>query len=434
MKNMINNSHDNTHAKIQDKTQTNAKDTLLQNSLHSETLAIHANHIKDEQFGSLATPLYQTATFVFDNAEQGSARFAGEDDGYMYSRLGNPTTRQLELRVAAMEGVEDAAATATGMAAVSGALLANLQCGDHLIASKALYGCSYALISELLVKFGIEVTFVDMTNTLNIENAVKPSTKLIFLETPINPNMTVIDLEKVSYIAKKHQLISVVDNTFLTPVLQKPANFGIDIIVHSATKYLNGHGDVVAGIICGSSAMVGHIKMTVLKDIGATMSPHDAWLIIRGLKTLPLRIERHCENALKVAEYLDKHQKVASVNYPGLSSHQGYLYIGKQMSAAGGVIAFELNTDFEGGISFINSMKLFAIAVSLGDAESLIQHPASMTHSTYTAEERIDAGISDNLIRISVGLEHVDDIISDLSQALVRLSKKLTDKVSHKVA
>jgi methionine-gamma-lyase len=404
----------------------NTQDNPLKNTQHSETLAIHANHIKDEQFGSLATPLYQTATFVFDNAEQGAARFAGEDDGYMYSRLGNPTTRQLELRVAAMEGVEDAAATATGMAAVSGALLANLQCGDHLIASKALYGCSYALISELLVKFGIEVTFVDMTNTINIEKAVKANTKLIFLETPINPNMTVIDLAKVSNIAQKHQLISVVDNTFLTPVLQKPANFGIDIIIHSATKYLNGHGDVVAGIICGSAAMIGHIKMTVLKDIGATMSPHDAWLIIRGLKTLPLRIERHCENAQKVAEYLDKHPMIASVNYPGLPSHQGYQYIGKQMSAAGGVIAFELNATLLGGVDFINAMQLFAVAVSLGDAESLIQHPASMTHSAYTPEERADAGISDSLIRISVGLEHVDDILADLSQSLEKLSAKLT--------
>lgn len=403
---------------------------LEKKTQHSETLAIHANHVKDEQFGSLATPLYQTATFVFDDAEQGAARFAGESDGYIYSRLGNPTTRQLELRVAAMEGVEDAAATATGMAAVSGALLANLQCGDHLIASKALYGCSYALISQLLVKFGIEVTFVDMTDANSIEAAVRTNTKLIFLETPINPNMTVIDLAKVGEIAKNHQLISVVDNTFLTPVLQKPALFGIDIIIHSATKYLNGHGDVVAGIICGSNEMIEHIKMTVLKDIGATMSPHDAWLIIRGLKTLPLRIQRHCENAQKVAEYLSMHPMISSVSYPGLPSHPGYQFIAKdgskQMTAAGGVIAFELNTDLSGGVYFLNAMNLFAIAVSLGDAESLIQHPASMTHSPYTAEERDDAGISDSLIRISVGLEHVDDIITDLSQALEQLARSFT--------
>lgn len=388
------------------------------NSKYIETQAIHSGRINDEQFGSLATPLYQTSTFIFENAKQGADRFSGNAEGYIYSRLGNPTTRQLEMRVAAMEQMEDAAATATGMAAVSGALLANLQCGDHVISSKAIYGCSYALLSHQLTKFGIEVTFVDMTEPDNIELAIKENTKVIFLETPINPNLVVLDIAKISKIAMKHKILSIVDNTFLTPVLQQPAKFGIDIVVHSATKYLNGHGDVVAGIICGTSEMINNIKMTVLKDIGATISPHDAWLILRGLKTLPIRMERHCSNAQKVAEFLEEHTNVLNVYYPGLKSHPGNKFIGSQMSGAGGVIAFEINSDLDGGGDFINRMKLFSIAVSLGDAESLIQHPASMTHSPYTQEERLEAGISDTLIRISVGLENVEDLIEDLRQSL----------------
>jgi len=401
------------------------------NSKNIETNAIHAGRIDDKQFGSLATPLYQTSTFIFDNAQQGGDRFAGESEGYIYTRLGNPTTRQLEQRVAAMECMDDAAATATGMAAVSAALLTNLQAGDHLISSKAVYGCSFALMSHMLKKFAIEVTFVDMTEPENIKTAIKENTKLIFLETPINPNLVVLDLEKICAIAKEHKLLSIVDNTFLTPVLQQPAKFGADIVVHSATKYLNGHGDVVAGIVCASFEMINDIKMTTLKDIGATMSPHDAWLIMRGLKTLPIRMDRHCSNAQTVAEFLEQHPAVSEVYYPGLESHSGNKFIGKQMKAAGGVIAFELNTDLAGGTEFIDAMELFSIAVSLGDAESLIQHPASMTHSPYTPEERENAGISDSLIRISVGLENVEDIVADLTQALAKVSQNSSDKVTN---
>ena len=401
------------------------------NTVSIETQAIHAGRINDEQFGSLATPLYQTSTFIFDNAQQGGDRFAGEAEGFIYTRLGNPTTRQLEQRVAAMECMDDAAATATGMAAVSAALLTNLQAGDHMISSNTVYGCSFALMSQMLKKFAIEVTFVDMASPENIKAAIKENTKLIFLETPINPNLVVLDIEKICAIAKTHNLLSVIDNTFLTPILQQPAKFGADIVLHSATKYLNGHGDVVAGIVCGSFEMINEIKMTTLKDIGATMSPHDAWLITRGLKTLPIRMQRHCENAQQVAEFLQKQPCIKSVYYPGLKSHSGHKFIGNQMKAAGGVIAFELNTTLAGGSDFINNMQLFSIAVSLGDAESLIQHPASMTHSTYTPEERKSAGISDSLIRISVGLENVDDIINDLTQALIKVSQTPLGEVTH---
>lgn len=396
-----------------------------------ETNAIHAGRINDTQFGSLATPLYQTSTFIFDNAQQGGDRFAGESEGYIYTRLGNPTTRQLEQRVAAMECMDDAAATATGMAAVSAALLTNLQAGDHMISSKAVYGCSFALMNHMLKKFNIDVTFVDMTEPDNIKAAIKENTKLVFLETPINPNLVVLDLEKICAIAKGHNLLSIVDNTFLTPVLQQPAKFGADIVVHSATKYLNGHGDVVAGIVCANFEMINEIKMTTLKDIGATISPHDAWLIMRGLKTLPIRMDRHCSNAQTVAEFLEQHPMIDEVYYPGLKSHSGNKFVGNQMKAAGGVIAFELNTDLTGGKTFIDAMELFSIAVSLGDAESLIQHPASMTHSPYTPEERADAGISDSLIRISVGLENVEDIISDLTQALAKVKLPSSDKVTN---
>jgi methionine-gamma-lyase len=392
-------------------------------NVHPYTLCIHAGKEKN-QHGTLATPLYQTSTFVFENAEQGAARFAGEQEGYIYTRLGNPTTRELEQKVAALEGMDDAAATATGMGAVAASTMAFLQHGDHLIASKAIYGCSFALFNHMFSRYGIEVSFVDMTDHGAVAAALKPNTKMLFAETPINPNLVVLDLAFLGQFCQQHKLISVVDNTFLTPLLQQPAKYGIDIIIHSATKYLNGHGDVVAGIIVADSEKIATIKMTTLKDMGATISPHDAWLIIRGLKTLAIRMERHCQNAQHVAEYLEAHPAVREVFYPGLPSHPGYRFLGEQMQGAGGVLAFELNASLEQSRYFINQCRLLSLAVSLGDAESLIQHPASMTHSPYTPEERQMAGISDGLIRVSVGLEHVDDIIADLEQALAKMQQQ----------
>lgn len=393
------------------------------NNNNAETLCIHAGKEKNAH-GTLATPLYQSSTFVFDNAEQGAARFAGEEQGYIYTRLGNPTTRELELKMAALEGMADAAATATGMGAVAASTMAFLQHGDHLIASKAIYGCSFALFNHMFARYGIEVSFVDMTDHAAVEKALKPNTKMLFAETPINPNMVVLDLAFIANFCHSNKLMSVIDNTFLTPLLQRPADFGIDIIVHSATKYLNGHGDVVAGIIVSDADTINTIKLTTLKDMGATISPHDAWLIIRGLKTLSVRLERHCSNALRVAEYLQQHPAISSVYYPGLPEHPGYRFIGNQMKAAGGVLAFEIKGSVDDGRFFINQCQLLSLAVSLGDAESLIQHPASMTHSPYTAEERHMAGISDGLIRLSVGLEHVDDIIADLEQALAKMRQR----------
>ncbi|WP_299788112.1 PLP-dependent aspartate aminotransferase family protein [uncultured Shewanella sp.] len=384
------------------------------------TKAIHAGHIKDSS-GALVTPLCQSATFVFDNAEQGGARFAGDEAGYIYTRLGNPTTAELERKMAVLEGSQAATATASGMAAVSSALLANLSQGEHLIASRAVYGCTFSLLSSQLTRFGIEVTLVDFNDLDAIKAAITPATRVIFCETPVNPHLDVFDLEAIASIAKRHDLITIVDNTFMTPLLQQPLSHGIDLVVHSATKYLNGHGDVIAGIVCGSDEQIEKIKYETLKDFGGVLSPHDAWLILRGLKTLDVRLERHCNNAEVIAQYLLKHDKVTKVYYPGLEGHSGHRFIGPQMRRAGGVIAFELDASLEKSIEFINELELFVIAVSLGDAESLIQHPASMTHSPYSDEQREAAGIHASLLRISVGLESVEDLIMDLEQALAKV-------------
>ena len=385
------------------------------------TQVIHGGHER-EAFGALVTPLYQSATFVFESAQQGGERFAGNEQGYIYTRLGNPTTAELERKMAILEGAEAAAATASGMGAVSAALLANLQMGDHLVASNAVYGCTYALMTTQFARFGIEVSLVDFSSVTEIEAAIKSNTKVIFCETPVNPHLQVFDLAAIANIAKRHQLVSIVDNTFMTPLLQRPLDFGIDLVVHSATKYLNGHGDVIARIVCGSEEQLHKVKYEILKDIGAVISPHDAWLILRGLKTLDVRLQRHCDSAQRVAEFLAEHPSITRVYYPGLKSHQGHKFIGQQMKRAGGVIAFELAANLEEAMAFVGYLKLFSIAVSLGDAESLIQHPASMTHSPYTPEARTAAGIGDNLLRISIGLEDCDDIIADLNQALARLA------------
>jgi methionine-gamma-lyase len=401
----------------------------MHNSSHLETNTIHAGKVRDTQFGSLSTPIHQTSTYVFESVQQGAARFMGEEEGFIYGRLGNPTVRELERRMAALEKTEDAAAFGSGMGAVSATLLANLKQGDHIVASAALYGCTFALLNHKFTEFGIEVTFVDMTNERNIQAAIQENTRVIFFETPVNPNLVVIDISMVASIAKQHDLVSIVDNTFMSPALQNPADFGINLIIHSATKYLNGHGDVIAGVTCGSFEQIENIKLTTLKDMGAVISPNDAWLVIRGLKTLSVRVERHCSNAQKVAEFLQDHPRIRVVNYPGLPTHQGFPLIGKQMRSGGGVMAFEIEGSFDDAVVFMNNLKLCAIAVSLGDAESLIQHPASMTHSPYQPEERQAAGISETMVRLSVGLEHVDDIIEDLSQALKTMSCRIREVI-----
>ncbi|MBT1443184.1 PLP-dependent aspartate aminotransferase family protein [Shewanella sp. JM162201] len=384
------------------------------------TKVIHGGHERDAM-GALVSPLYQSATFVFDNAREGGARFAGDEAGYIYTRLGNPTTAELERKLALLEGAEAAAATASGMGAVSAALLANLSQGEHLVASRAVYGCTFALMTELFSRFGITVTLVDFKEPGAIEAAIQANTRVIFCETPVNPHLDVFDLDAIAAIGRRHGVLTIVDNTFMTPLLQRPLSHGIDMVIHSATKYLNGHGDVIAGLVAGSKAQIDKVKYQIIKDIGAVMSPHDAWLILRGMKTLDVRLQRHCDSAEKIAAFLDAHPKVSRVYYPGLKQHQGNRFVGTQIRRAGGVIAFELHSDLAGSIAFVDRLQLFTIAVSLGDPESLIQHPASMTHSPYTPEARLAAGITDTLLRISVGLEDVEDLIADLAAGLAML-------------
>ncbi|RUO25791.1 methionine gamma-lyase [Aliidiomarina minuta] len=388
---------------------------------HKDTIAIHGGEAPQDPHGALVPPMYQTSTFVFDNAAQGGRRFAGEEEGYMYSRLGNPTVAQLEQRVAELEGMQAGAASATGMGAISATMLAFLKQGDHVVASDAIYGCSFALFSHLFERFGIHVTFVDMSDLAATEAAFTDKTQLVFVETPANPHLKLIDIQAVANFAHQRQARLVVDNTFMTPLLQRPAELGADLIVHSATKYLNGHGDVVAGVVVGNQQDIELIKLTTLKDMGATMSAHDAWLILRGLKTLPIRMQRHCENALQVVDFLQSQPAVSRLYFPGLETHPGYAIGQKQMRAAGAIIAFDMRDGYESALQLLNNLKMIKLAVSLGDAETLIQHPASMTHSPLTPEARATAGIGDGLVRLSVGLEHSDDIIADLKQSFATI-------------
>lgn len=386
------------------------------------TKMVHAGQHPDPLTGALSTPIYQTSTFVFQNAEQGAARFALEENGYIYTRLGNPTQDALEIKMSVLENGEAALAVASGMTAIAAPILTLCKNGDHILASDTLYGCTFALFSHSLPKFGIEVTFVDMTNLENIPAALQSNTKLVYIETPANPTMTLIDIKGVSKIAHKHNAQLMVDNTFMSPYCQKPLDLGADIVIHSATKYLNGHGDVIAGIIIGKSAFIQDVRLIGIKDItGGSISPFNAWLILRGVKTLGVRMERHCQNAILVAEYLNNHPKVEKVNYPGLATHPQHALAKEQMSHFGGMISFEIYGGVDAGRTVMNSVNLCALAVSLGDTETLIQHPASMTHSPIPREERLKAGITDGLIRLSVGLEDAEDIIEDLDQALAKI-------------
>ncbi len=386
------------------------------------TKAIHAGNTENTH-GTLATPIYQTSTFYFDSAEQGGRRFAGEEGGYIYSRLGNPTIKVLEDKIAMLEGGEAAAAMSSGMGAISAALWTLLKAGDHVIASKTLYGCTFALLNHGLTRYGVEVDFVDVTDVENIRNAMKKNTKVVYIETPANPTMLITDIEAVSKIAHEVEGCKVVvDNTFCSPYLQRPLEFGADIVVHSATKYINGHGDVIAGIVVGKEDYINEVKMFGIKDMtGCVLSPNDAFLMIRGMKTLQIRMDKHCANAMAVAKFLESHRAVEKVYYPGLESFEGHELAKKQMSQFGGIMAFEVKGGVEAGIKLMNSLKLCILAVSLGDAETLVEHAASMTHSPYSKEEREAAGISDGLVRISVGLEDVEDIIADLKQGLDQL-------------
>lgn len=386
------------------------------------TRAVHVGAEKN-QYGTLASPIYQTSTFVFDNAEQGGRRFALEEGGYIYTRLGNPTLTAVEQKVASLEGAEACMSASSGMGAITSAIWVCVEQGDHIVAGKTLYGCTYAFLEHGLKRYGVDVTFVDTRDPENVRKAMRPNTKLVYVETPANPNMYISDIEAIAKIAHAQEGVRVmVDNTFCTPYLCRPLEFGADIVVHSATKFLNGHGDVIAGFVCGSQEYIDQVRLLGVKDLtGSVLGPFEAFLINRGIKTLHVRMDRHCENAQKVAEFLEKHPKVESIAYPGLASFPQKALADKYMKKSGSMIAFEIKGGLEAGRKLMNSVHLAALAVSLGDTETLIEHPASMTHSPYTPEERAASDISEGMVRLSVGLEDAEDIIADLKQALDQL-------------
>ena len=374
--------------------------------------------------GALVTPIYQTSTFEFDSVQQGGARFAGQESGYIYTRLGNPSITQVEQKIAALEGGEACAATASGMGAISAALWSLTKAGDEIVASETLYGCTFALMSHGLPNFGVETRFIDFADLDAVKAALSEKTSVVYLETPCNPTMKVIDIEAVAKLAHDYNpaIRVVVDNTFCSPYLSNPLALGADVVVHSATKYINGHGDVIAGFVVGDAEFITRVKMFGIKDMtGCVMSPFNAFLIARGLKTLDIRMERHSANAMKLARFLEAHPAVEKVYYPGLESFEGHELAKKQMRLFGGMLSVELKADRDAVARVLNEMELCTIAVSLGDAETLIEHPASMTHSTYSAEELRAAGISEGLVRISVGLEDPEDIIADFKTALDKL-------------
>ncbi len=389
------------------------------------TSAIHSGVTREDKFQSLTMPIYQTSTFYFNTCEEGGQKFAGEEAGYIYTRLGNPTTSLLEEKVAALEGAEAAAAASSGMGAVSACLWTVAAAGKHIVADKTLYGCTFAFLNHGMRRYGVEVDFVDTSNLDEVKAALKENTVAVYLETPANPSLKIADIKAVAELVHGYNkdIKVICDNTFATPYLTKPLSLGADVVIHSATKYLNGHGDVIAGFVVGSAEFIQEVKLFGLKDMtGATIGPQESFLILRGLKTLEVRMERHCANAERLAKYFKSEPKVERVYFPGLEEHPGHDIAAAQMTRGfGGMIAIEVKGGKEAGMKLVNSLKLCTIAVSLGDAETLVEHPASMTHSTYTAEELAEADIPQGLVRISVGLENVQDLIDDFKQAFEQI-------------
>lgn len=387
-------------------------------NLGFSTRAVHAGQSPDPLYGSLSTPIYQTSTFVFKDVAQGAARFAGDEEGYIYTRLGNPTQAALEEKIAVLEGGEAGLAFGSGIAAITAVLMALVGQGDNIVHSSALYGCTFAFLHELIDRFGVTATGVDTADLEAVKKAIGPNTKVVYVETPANPTMRLSDIAAIVEIAHARGAKVVVDNTFMSPYFQRPLELGADVVVHSATKYINGHGDVVAGLAVGSKELIDGIRMTTLKDIGGIISPFNSWLLLRGLKTLAVRMDRHNSNAMAIAQYLERHPAVEKVYYPGLQSFEQHELAKKQMSGFGGIMSFELKGGYDAGVRLMNGVQMCHLAVSLGDVDTLIQHPASMTHSVVPEEQRVIANITPGLVRLAVGLENVEDIISDLEQAL----------------
>lgn len=393
--------------------------TLPNAPLGFSTRAIHHAYDPLAHDGALNPPLYLTSTFAFDSVETGAARFAGTEPGYIYGRVGNPTVSVLEARLADLEGGEAALATSSGMGAITAVLWTLLSAGDEVVADLTLYGCTFGLLEHHMPRFGVTCRFVDLTDLDAAAAAIGAKTRLVVTETPSNPNMRLVDIAGLAAICRRAGTLLVVDNTYCTPYLQRPLTLGADVVVHSATKYLGGHGDLLAGAVIASRDLVEQFRFVGIKEMnGACISAFDAFLVLRGLKTLALRMERHSATALALAHDLEAHPAVARVYHPLLASHPQKPLAECQMRLGGGMIALELKGGLDAGRAFMNGVRLATRAVSLGDAETLIQHPATMTHATYSPEERARHGFTDGLVRLSIGLEDVEDIRADLLGAL----------------
>lgn len=384
------------------------------------TKLIHAGQNADP-LGSATVPIYQTSTFSFESAEEGAKCFSGESDGYIYTRIGNPTIAALERQIAILENGSGAIAVGSGMAAATTIYLALMSQGDHIVSTDAIYGPARGVMEKQFVRFGFESTYINTADPETIRKAIRPNTKVLYIETPANPTMDMTDLRACSQIAREHGLILVVDNTFCSPYLQNPLDLGADIVFHSMTKFINGHADIVAGIIIAKEKEMTAKLRNMMINLGCNMDPHQAYMVLRGLKTLSIRIDRAQENAMKVAQFLENHPKVAWIKYPGLVSHPQYELGRQQMRGPGAVISFGLKSGYDGAKILLNNLHLALLAVSLGGVETLIQHPASMTHSKVSEEEKQKAGITNDLIRLAIGIEDIKDIIEDLNNGLNKI-------------
>ncbi len=382
-----------------------------------DTLAVRAGQHRTGE-GEQSEPIFPTSSYVFGSAAEAAARFSGAVPGNIYSRFTNPTVRTFEQRLAALEGGECCVATSSGMSAILSTFMALLKAGDHIVSSRAVFGTTTVLCTNYMAKFGVETTFVDLVNVDAWQAAIKPNTRLLFLETPSNPLTEIADIRAVADLAHQHGALLVVDNCFCTPALQRPLELGADIIIHSATKYLDGQGRCIGGAVVGRADVVGKDVYGFLRTAGPTMSPFNAWVFLKGLETLRLRMEAHCKNAQQLAEWLEAQPQVTRVNYPGLKSHPQHALAASQQKGFGGVLSFEVQGGKEAAWRLIDATRLISITANLGDTKSTITHPATTTHGRLTPEQRADAGISDGLIRIAVGLEDIDDLQTDLARGL----------------
>lgn len=385
-----------------------------------ETLTVHAGEDLSQNYGSVSIPIYNASVYAFRDADEGAALHNYEKEGYFYGRLGNPTQMALEAAVAQLESAEKAYALASGMAAVSAAILSNVKSGDHIVAPQSMYSTTTIFLNELRDKFSIETTFVDATDAENYRDAIKENTRLFWIESPSNPLLKITDIEAVGKIASENSIISAIDNTFATPYNQQPFKLGIDLIIHSATKYFGGHSDLTAGLVVGKKDLVENARHSIGKLYGGNIAPQVAWLVLRGIKTLALRMKQHNENASAIADMLSNHPKVSDVFYPGLERHLNHDVAKRQMTGFGGMIAFDVGS-VKAGKDLVNNVNVCTLATSLGGVETIIQHSASMTHAVIPKEEREKAGVTDGLIRLSVGIENAEDIISDLEDALRKI-------------